>query len=91
MKKLFTGFILISVLFLSGCSKHKGVIQEVDGTTEDFQVTFLFECDGVKIYRFRDCYDYRYFAVGDGNIMTRHKRIGKRKLVRFDDSVIQAR
>ena len=51
MKKLFV--ILFLGMVLSSCGlTRQGTPQEVNGTTEDFYVTFLFECNGVEIYRF---------------------------------------
>jgi hypothetical protein len=40
---------------------------------ENFDITFLFEVDGVKIYRFRDAFTYRYFATGNGKFIPTRK------------------
>lgn len=35
----------------------------------DFNVTYLFEIEGVKIYRFTDSGYARYFAIGNGTFL----------------------
>lgn len=92
MKKLFV--ILFLGMVLSSCGlTRQGTPQEVNGTTEDFCVTFLFECNGVEIYRFYDSGHARYFAIGNGSVMTKQSRIyGSGKTSRteyWDDSVIK--
>ena len=39
--------------------------QEYEQRLKDYDVTFLFECDGVKVYRFRDREDV-YFTNANG-------------------------
>ena len=51
--------------------------QEYEQRLKDYDVQFLFECDGVKVYRFRDGKDV-YFTNANG--MTRYQyttRTGK--------------
>ena len=51
--------------------------QEYDQRLKDYDVKFLFECDGVKVYRFRDGEDV-YFTNANG--MTKYQyttRMGK--------------
>lgn len=42
--------------------------QEYEQRLEDYNVVFLFECNGVKVYRFRDGWDgdYVYFTNANG-------------------------
>lgn len=42
--------------------------QEYEQKLKDYDVQFLFECNGVKVYRFRDCYigKYVYFTNANG-------------------------
>jgi hypothetical protein len=57
------------VIFTS-CAKigvHTGGINAPSG--EDFEVVFLFEKDGIQIYRFRDAGEYRYFSIGNGKFL----------------------
>jgi hypothetical protein len=59
---------LFVVFFILSCNRNEGVA--TDGvnapSNEDFQVRFLFEKDGIKIYRFKDAREYRYFSIGNG-------------------------
>lgn len=63
MRKLF---IVLLVLLLTGCAKE-GTYQPVTNTRDNFNVVLLFECEGVKVYRFFDAGRYRYFTIGNGN------------------------
>nr|DAT76496.1 MAG TPA: protein of unknown function (DUF4884) [Caudoviricetes sp.] len=52
--------------------------QEYEQRLKDYDVQFLFECKGVKVYRFHDCGEDVYFT--DANGMTYYQyttRIGK--------------
>lgn len=40
--------------------------QEYEQKLKDYDVKFLFECNGVKVYRFRDNGDYIYFTNTNG-------------------------
>jgi hypothetical protein len=56
MKKIL---ILISVIVLQSCYKTP---QSTDARGNGFQVEFLFEHDGIKLYRFWDGGEYHYFS-----------------------------
>ena len=87
MKKL----ILLSVLAFVGTScvntpeqpkqkltKEQIRKQEYDQRLKDYNVKFLFECDGVKVYRFMDGARRVYFTNANG--MTKYQyttRTGK--------------
>lgn len=45
--------------------------QEYEQRLKDYNVTFLFECDGVKVYRFLDCNELVYFTNTNG--MTKYQ------------------
>ena len=52
--------------------------QEYEQRLEDYDVQFLFECNGVKVYRFDDLGEHVYFT--DANGMTKYQyttRTGK--------------
>lgn len=52
--------------------------QEYEQRLEDYDVKFLFECNGVKVYRFHDSGEDVYFT--DANGMAKHQyttRMGK--------------
>lgn len=86
MKKLIIVFL---TLICVSCAKE-GTYVPSQNAKADFQIEFLFECDGVKIYRFYDAGELRYFATGNGKMTnsTHSESNGKlRKVV--DDTVIQ--
>lgn len=60
MKYLF----IIICLALAGCDEQP----DRRSQTEKFQLTFLFEKDGVKVYRFYDAGYYRYFCDARGAV-----------------------
>lgn len=82
MKKIL--FLLLIALSLVSCAKNGKPAST--HSIDDYNVQFLFECDGVKIYRFRDGGEYKYFAVGNGKMTdsTYNVKNGVR-----DDTVIQ--
>ena len=52
--------------------------QEYEQRLKDYDVKFLFECNGVKVYRFLDCNEWVYFTDASG--MTKYqytKRSGR--------------
>ena len=67
MKKIL-GLLLAGVL-LTGCYKDPQ-----SSTTEGngFQVEFLFEKDGIKVYRFSDGGRHHYFTTTGETINTQH-------------------
>lgn len=75
MKKVI---LILCVVLLAGCYKD-----EQSSTMEgsEFQVQFLFEKDGVKVYRFWDGGHARYFTT-KGETMTTHGSKSK-----FDENI----
>jgi hypothetical protein len=65
MKKIIFLLVLVSSLILSSCKKA-GTQVQTGGEKHDFDVQFLFETDGVKVYRFFDGGDYIYFTNTSG-------------------------
>lgn len=64
-------------LVLSTCSSETRYVLVDDkeeyvaqAALNKYRVTFLFEVDGVKVYRFKDMGYYRYFATGDGKVIS---------------------
>ena len=54
--------------------------QEYEQRLKDYDVQFLFECNGVKVYRFIDCFSGVYVYFTDANGTTRYQyttRAGK--------------
>jgi hypothetical protein len=65
MKKLL--LIAIVALGLGSCMSE-GIKKETTNN-DDFKVTYLFEKDGIKVYRFEDGLSYHYFTTR-GETMT---------------------
>lgn len=65
MKKIIFLLTLVFSMFLTGCEKA-GTQVQTDGAKHDFDVQFLFETDGVKVYRFFDAGEYIYFTNANG-------------------------
>ncbi len=71
MKKLlglFCGALILGMVMLTGCI-HEPQSTEHTGKNDEFQVEYLFEKDGIKMYRFMDGGHYHYFTT-NGQTMT---------------------
>lgn len=67
MKKILAVVLFVGFLIL-GCAKKAIPATGVNVPSgSKFNVEFLFEVDGVKIYRFFDAGHHRYFSTGSGN------------------------
>ena len=73
MKKLI-GFILISITLVS-C--YGDGIEKEKTNNDDYEVTYLFEKDGLKIYRFYDGMHYHYFTNRGETMTTQDESSGK--------------
>lgn len=67
MKKIF--LIAIVAIGLSSCMSE-GIKKETTNN-DDFKVTYLFEKDGIKVYRFEDGLSYHYFTTRGETMTTR--------------------
>ena len=67
MKKLLLTAIIIATM--TGCFNEPQSI-ELTGKDNKFQVEFLFEKDGIKMYRFMDGSHYHYFTSNGQTIST---------------------
>ncbi len=69
---------LIAILFaiaLCSCAKEGAPVDGVVQAGKDnFNIVFLFEKDGVKIYRFDDAGEYRYFSIGNGSFQPQEQK-----------------
>lgn len=54
--------LLVSIISLVGCANEPMSV-EVTGKDNKFVIEFLFEKDGVKMYRFYDDGRYHYFTT----------------------------
>lgn len=86
MKKVL--LVLLAVILVS--CKKEGTSVPANYAKDDFRVEFLFECDGTRIYRFRNKGRTRYFATGNGRMTdsTHIERMGSGSMP-IDDTVIQ--
>lgn len=68
MKTLSKLLFIVTIVLLTGCMKDE---QSSETVGNGFQVEFLFEKDGVKVYRFYDG-RYHYFTTL-GETITTHR------------------
>lgn len=85
MKKLL---LVFATLLCVSCAKE-GTRVPTENAKEDFRVEFLFECDGVKVYRFYDYGDIRYFTTGNGKMVNSKYKPYPKSAATYDDSAIQ--
>lgn len=84
MKKLL---LMFATLLCVSCKE--GTYIPSENAKEDFNIEFLFECDGVKMYRFYDCGDIRYFTTGNGKMVNSKYKPQPKSVDTYDDSAIQ--
>jgi hypothetical protein len=65
MKKFFILFVGLTMLY--GCI-HEPQSVEHTGKDDKFEIEYLFEKDGIKMYRFYDGGHYHYFTTGGQTI-----------------------
>ena len=82
MKKTI-GLLLISILLVS-C--YGDGIEKSKTNNDDYEVTYLFEKDGVKMYRFYDGMHYHYFTSGGETITTQTSGSGKNEN-RYEENI----
>lgn len=86
MKKLLLVFL---ALICVSCAKE-GTYVPSQNAKDDFKIEYLFEQDGVKIYRFRDNGRTIYFATGNGRMTdSTSTSTGRKSATTFDDTLIQ--
>ena len=73
MKKII-GLLLISITLVSCVGDG---IEKSKTNNDDYEVTYLFEKDGVKMYRFYDAPHYHYFTSRGETITTQTSGSGK--------------
>ncbi|CAA2141587.1 hypothetical protein [Hyphomicrobium sp. ghe19] len=57
--------VTLAAFILAGCDEPKDFIVASPADRGPYEVKFLLEHDGCKVFRFRD-YEYRYFVRCDG-------------------------
>jgi hypothetical protein len=73
MKKII-GLLFISITLVS-C--HGNGIEKSKTNNDEYDVTYLFEKDGIKVYRFYDGLNFHYFTSRGETISTQTNRSGK--------------
>jgi hypothetical protein len=73
MKKII-GLLLISIILVSCVGNG---IEKSKTNNDDYEVTYLFEKDGVKMYRFYDGIQFHYFTSRGETITTQTSGSGK--------------
>jgi Domain of unknown function (DUF4884) len=73
MKKII-GLLLISIILVSCVGNG---IEKSKTNNDDYEVTYLFEKDGVKVYRFYDGMNFHYFTSRGETITTQTSGSGK--------------
>ena len=82
MKKII-GLLLISITFISCVGDG---IEKSKTNNDDYEVTYLFEKDGVKMYRFYDGMHYHYFTSRGETITTQTSGSGKNE-TRYEENI----
>lgn len=63
MKKAISGLVLAAACMLAAGCDAPGKPQSVSASTNpDYEISFLFEHDGCRVYRFSDNWEKRYFV-----------------------------
>jgi hypothetical protein len=71
MKMLkFTVVLIVLTLFSFSCYVRKPVSRTIPENNPSYEVDFLFEHDGCKVYRFYDRGNYVYFTNCCGDVNT---------------------
>lgn len=66
--------IAFVLLALCGCAEEGVKVEATEyGVAERFQTEFLFEVDGIRVYRFRDYGKVVYFTSATGRV--EHQRV----------------
>lgn len=63
------GLFFACIVLLASCAKDGIPVSVFQPGKDDFNVTFLFESNGLRVYRFYDAGEYRYFAIGAGRFL----------------------
>lgn len=58
---------LLTILALAACTTNKPLAKGPSDNNKTYEVEYLFEHDGCKVYRFFDYGNYVYFTNCEGN------------------------
>lgn len=59
---------ILSTILLSSCLTGRPIVEKASDNNQTYQVAYLFEHDGCKVYRFYDRGNYVYFTNCTGNV-----------------------
>lgn len=82
MKKII-GLLIISITLVS-C--YGNGIEKSKTNNDDYDVTYLFEKDGIKVYRFYDGMHFHYFTSRGETITTQISGSGKNEN-RYEENI----
>ena len=69
MKTIIKGTILLfACIFFTACHVGRPLQTQISDNNRTFEVDYLFEHDGVKVYRFYDHGNYVYFTNRSGEV-----------------------
>lgn len=69
MKTNMRKIVVVALIgFLSSCYFSQPIVREVPQNNQTYQVDYLFEHDGCKVFRFYDMGNYVYFTNCNGDI-----------------------
>ncbi|MCF8360634.1 MAG: DUF4884 domain-containing protein [Prolixibacteraceae bacterium] len=67
MKKIFS--IIVLFMLFAACSSRRPLFSDRPGNNKTYEVEYLFEYDGCKVYRFFDRGNYVYFTNCKGDVI----------------------
>jgi hypothetical protein len=71
MKSLInTSLVIIAIFSLWSCRTSVPITQQRADNNRTYEIDYLFEHDGCKVYRFRDNGEYVYFTNCNGQVST---------------------
>jgi hypothetical protein len=79
--------IAIIVMVLLGACTKKGQDVKFSGV-DNYEVQFLFEVEGVRVFRFRDNNYNHYLAIGGSIITKRTINSGKSSVTTYPDVIV---
>lgn len=81
-EKISLFVLLILVFFLLTSCFAKPIARQIPQNNTTYQVDYLFEHDGCKVYRFYDIGEYVYFTNCSGNVTAHSKdSSGQKRIV----------
>lgn len=83
IKVMKTALFILATLFIVSCKEEA----QTETTSENFNVEFLFENDGCKMYRFLDRGRYIYYSDCTGRVEYQYSSGGKNKTYNTQETI----